>query len=228
MTESASTASFSPSGYPISLVLDPCLENRNRLTVAFRIILAIPQLILVGGPGIGIGAFTIFGSRSGGGNFTNFGSNGVLGAVAGVCAIIAWFAIVFANKHPQGLWDFGRFYMRWHARVTAYVALFRDEYPPFGDGEYAATFEVAYPEQARDRLSVGLRFLYLIPHAIVLFFLNIGWWFTTVVAWFAILFTGSYPAGLYDFGVKVWRWNVRVEAYALLLRDEFPPFSLDA
>jgi hypothetical protein len=68
----------------------------------------------------------------------------------------------------------------------------------------------------------------VIPHGIILFFLGIAWFVTTVVAWFAILFTGNYPAGLYDFGVKVWRWQVRVETYLLLMRDEYPPFSLEA
>jgi hypothetical protein len=75
---------------------------------------------------------------------------------------------------------------------------------------------------------VGLRLIYVIPHAVVLFFLNIAWIVTTVIAWFAILFTGSYPTGLYRFGVGVMRWQVRVEAYVLLMRDEYPPFGFDA
>ena len=75
---------------------------------------------------------------------------------------------------------------------------------------------------------MGLRLLYVIPHAIVLFFLLIAWFVTTVIAWFAILFSGNYPSGLYEFGVGVMRWQVRVEAYVLLMRDEYPPFSFDA
>jgi hypothetical protein len=62
----------------------------------------------------------------------------------------------------------------------------------------------------------------------VLFFLNIAWFVTSVIAWFAILFTGEYPAGLYRFGVGVMRWGIRVESYALLMRDEYPPFTLEA
>jgi uncharacterized protein DUF4389 len=73
-----------------------------------------------------------------------------------------------------------------------------------------------------------LRIIYAIPHLIVLVFLNIAWVLTSIVAWFAILFTGSYPRGLYDFAVGVLRWDLRVEAYLLLMRDEYPPFQLAA
>ena len=118
--------------------------------------------------------------------------------------------------------------MRWRIRVGAYLALFRDDYPPFGDDPYPTTYEVTHPPDAnRDRLSVGLRIIYAIPHLVVLFFLGIAWFVTTIVAWFAILITGAYPVGLYEFGVGVMRWQVRVESYLLLLRDEYPPFSFD-
>jgi hypothetical protein len=85
---------------------------------------------------------------------------------------------------------------------------------------------VIQPTGPRDRLSVAFRIIFVIPHAIVLSILNCGWAITTCIAWFAILITGSYPRGLYDFGVGVFRWNTRVEAYMLLLRDEYPPFSM--
>ena len=66
----------------------------------------------------------------------------------------------------------------------------------------------------------------MIPHVLVLFFLLCAWWVTTIVAWFAILATGSYPQALYEFGVGVLRWFIRVEAYGLLLIDDYPPFSM--
>ena len=106
------------------------------------------------------------------------------------------------------------------------MALFRDDYPPFGDADYPSTLDITLAEFPRDKLSVALRIIYLIPHAIVLFFLGIAWFFTSIVAWFAILFTGVYPEGLYNFGIGVFRWSTRVEAYGLLLVDEYPPFSL--
>jgi Domain of unknown function (DUF4389) len=78
----------------------------------------------------------------------------------------------------------------------------------------------------RDRLTVALRILLVLPHLIVLFFVILAWCFTTVAAWFAILFTGAYPQGMYDFGVGALRWLLRVHAYLLLMVDDYPPFSL--
>lgn len=210
------------------LDVDPQLTDRNRLTVAFRIILAIPHLILVGGPGIAIGGgFWFERTHPLLRLFSAMTENGLLGAVALVCAIIAWFAIVFGGAHPRGLWDFTRMFMRWRTKAVAYTALLRDEYPPFGEGDYPVTYALDYPEGPRNRWSVGLRIFYVIPHVIVLFFLGIAWWFTMLIAWFAILFTGAYPAGLYRFGVGVMRWHVRVESYTLLMRDEYPPFTME-
>jgi uncharacterized protein DUF4389 len=217
---------FEAQAYPVSVDVDPDLGDRNRLTVAFRIILAIPHLLLVGSPGFAFAFGAGWWGRDNGG-WPAIGGGGVLGAVAAVCAFIAWFAILFASQHPKGLWDMGSFYMRWRARALAYITLLRDEYPPFGDGDYASSLSVSYPDESqRNKLSVGLRIFYVIPHAIILFFLWIAWSIVTLIAWFAILFTGRYPAGLADFAVGVMRWSLRVEAYVLLVRDEYPPFSL--
>jgi len=218
------------SAYPVSLDVSPQVDNRNRLTTLFRIILAIPHIILVGGAfSIGTGWFIGLGRINDGANWGFWGGNGIIGFVAGVIAIIAWFAIVFTGKHPRALWDFTRFYLRWRVNALAYIALLRDEYPPFGDSsDYPVSFAVDYPGQGRDRLSVFFRIIYAIPHFIVLFFLGLAWTAVTIVAWFAILITGSYPRGLYDFAAGVFRWSTRVEAYVLLMRDEYPPFSLEA
>jgi hypothetical protein len=118
------------------------------------------------------------------------------------------------------------FYLRWRVRAVAYTALLRDEYPPFGDGLYAATVELDPSEQARDRVRVAFRLVLAIPHIAAVWALGVAWAVTTLLAWFAILFTGRYPEGLYRFGVGVLRWNTRVEAYLLLLHDTYPPFSL--
>ncbi len=211
--------------YPVAIQVDPYYGERNRLTVAFRLILAIPHLILVGG--IGWSAYSLGWWWGDNGRWELFGGNGVLGAVAGVCALIAWFAIVFTGKHPRGLWDLAHFYLRWRVRALAYTALFRDEYPPFGDAQYPAFLTAEYPEGPRDRLSVGLRIFYAIPHLIIVAVLSLAWSITSLIAWFAILFTGNYPRGLYDFGMGVMRWSIRVEAYMLLILDQYPPFSLD-
>lgn len=210
--------------YPVSYGVEPQLGDRNRLTVAFRIILAIPQVILVGGPGPGFGwGWDGFGLRL----ISLGGGGGIIGLAAAVGAIVSWFAVVFTGGQPRGLWDLSRFYLRWRSNVVAYAALLRDEYPPFGTGGgYPVTFDVAgYPEE-RDRWSVGLRLIYAIPHIIVLIFLGLAWLLTAIVGWFAILFTGRYPEGLYRFAVGYLRWSIRVQAYLLLMRDEYPPFSL--
>ncbi len=198
--------------YPVTFDVQRQTTGRNRLTTAFRAILAIPQVLLVGSAGsVGVGA--------------NSG-DGAFGAVASVCAFIAWFAILFTGKYPRGLWNLARMYMGWRANVVAYTALLRDEYPPFVEGSYPVTFEVDYPERS-NRWSVAFRLILIIPQLVVLLFLLLAWLVTVVIGWFAILFTGRYPEGLYTFGVGVQRWTLRVQAYLLLMRDEYPPFSLE-
>jgi uncharacterized protein DUF4389 len=104
--------------------------------------------------------------------------------------------------------------------------LFVDAYPPFGDQPYPATITVTEPT-VRDRATIAVRPLLAVPHLLVLFFLVLAWAFCTVIAWFAILFTGKYPVSFYEFGLGVMRWMLRVEAYLLLLVDEYPPFGLE-
>jgi hypothetical protein len=214
---------FADTSYPVSIEVEPDRGDRNRLTVAFRAILAIPHAILVGGPSLALG---LGASWSDDRWYAWGGTEGVIGLVAGVAAVIAWFAILFANQHPRGLWDLGHYYLRWRARALPYMMLLRDEYPPFGDGDYPASISLDYPDQPRNKLSVALGCFYLIPHWFLLGVSWIGWGVTAIIAWFAILFTGRYPEGLLDFAVGVLRWSLRVEAYGLLLRDEYPPFSL--
>jgi hypothetical protein len=192
--------------------VEPQTADRNRLTVAFRLILAIPHILLVGGPGLGIGV----------------GSDrtGVLGAVAGVCAIINWFAIVFTSKPIEGLMSLQLMYLKWRANALAYEALLRDEYPPFGEGDYPVTSSFPQKLTDRNRWTVGFRLILVIPHLLVLAVLLFAWFVTAVVGWFSLLITGSYPEGLARFAVGVMRWSLRVETYILLLDDPYPPFSL--
>jgi hypothetical protein len=154
------------------------------------------------------------------------GGVGLLGAAAYVLAVVSWFTLLITGEHIRGIREFSLYYLRWRVRAVAYMALFVDPYPPFGDGAYPAQIELAEPALPRDRATIAVRLLLAIPHFFVLFFLLIGWLVTTVVAWFAILFTRSYPRSLYPFGLGVLRWGLRVEAYLLLLVDEYPPFTL--
>ena len=207
--------------YPVSVRIEPALTNRNRLTTLFRLILAIPHLILVGGAGLGFAS-----SSHNDTTMSSFGEGGLLGAVAGFLSVISWFTIVIAGTHIVGIRQFCAFYLRWRTRAGAYLMLLEDPYPPFGDAPYPTSVEIADPIGPRNRLTVAFRLILVFPHFIVLFFIFIAWCLTTILAWFVILFTGSYPQGMYEFGVGVLTWMVRVEAYLMLLVDDYPPFSL--
>ncbi|MDP1570984.1 MAG: DUF4389 domain-containing protein [Vicinamibacterales bacterium] len=210
------------SGHSVRVEVAPALDGRNRLTTAFRIILAIPHLILVGGPiAAGISWSSASDAR------TSAGGGGLLGVVATVCAIISWFAIVFTGRHPQGLWDLTAYYLRWRVRAGAYTALLRDEYPPFGEGPYPAELTVAPPVTPRNRWTVAFRLVLVLPHLLVVWLLGFVWALTSLFAWVSILVTGRYPTAMYGFGVGMLRWSSRVEAYLLLLDDEYPPFALE-
>jgi hypothetical protein len=212
------------STHPVQLRVEPTLDQRNRLTVAFRWLLALPHLLIVGGP---VAIALTWSSQPNGEVERSWGVGGLLGAVAAVCALIAWFAIVFTGRAPDGLLKLERFYLRWRVRATAYVALFRDEYPPFGDEPYPAEVELPPPSMPRDRMGVAFRPILVVPHVIAVWALGLAWWITTIIAWFAILFTGRYPRALCDFALGAFRWTTRVEAYLLLLTDQYPPFTLD-
>lgn len=211
--------------YRVDVSIVPALDNRNRLTAAFRPILAIPHLLLVGGPtalAVSLGWYAEERPRLEWGATT-----GVLGAVAAVCALIAWFAILFGGTYPDGLRSLALFYLRWRVRAGAYFTLLRDEFPPFGDADYPAALSIELPDDARrNRWTVAFRLILVVPHAIAVWALGIAWMITTLAAWCVIIFTGRYPPGLYGFGVGVLRWSTRVEAYVLLLHDDYPPFSL--
>jgi hypothetical protein len=212
------------SAHPIGLTVDPALEHRNRLTCAFRVLLAIPHLIMVGGP-IAI-AISLF-AGPGAGTEPDWGAGGgLLGVAALMAAMISWFAIVFTGHMPKGLWKLNAFYLRWRVRSSAYVAMLRDEFPPLGEGSYAVRLDLPPYRAARDRVSVGFRLLLALPHLFIVWLLGIAWLVATIVAWFAILFSGRYPRPLYEFAVGVLRWSTSAESYLLLLQDEFPPFSL--
>ena len=155
----------------------------------------------------------------------------VMWIIAGVLGFIAWWAILFTARYPRGLFDFVVNVQRWGLNVYGYNAMMRDEYPPFSgdDGKYPpASYSVQYPDRLSRLLNniPYLKSVLLIPHIIVLIFLLIGSAVVTFIAWWAILFTGRYPRGLFDYSVGVLRWSTRVSAYSSMLTDEYPPFSL--
>ena len=136
--------------------------------------------------------------------------------------------IVFRERYPRWWFDFARELARFGTRVGAYLALLTDQYPSTVD-EQSVHFEIDYPdvEQDLNRWLPLVKWLLAIPHYIVLAVLAIGAIFAIFIAWFAVLFTGRYPRGLFDYVVGVGRWALRVQAYAtLLVTDRYPPFSL--
>jgi hypothetical protein len=148
-------------------------------------------------------------------------------------ALIVWFFLFLRRPYPWPLFNLVTLAQRWNANVTAYVGLLRDEYPPFaGDEGYypPVRLRFEYPgEREFSRPLLLFKTLILaIPHYIVLAVLWLTAFVVIVIAWFAILFTGRFPRGMFDFVVGVQRWTFRVVGYAIVLNtDRYPPFSLE-
>jgi hypothetical protein len=219
-----SAAAHTPT-HPVSVAVPPMLTGRNRLTCAFRPFLALPHILFVGGPAV-VAVSCVWQSSGRPDAQWSLGT-GVLGAVASVVALIAWFSIVITGFMPSGLWNLSAYYLRWRVRAVAYLALLRDEYPPFGDEPYPAELLLAAPDAPRNRLSVAFRLILALPHLVVLWALGIVWAVVTLIIWVSILIDGSCPPSLYRFSLGALRWSTRVEAYVLLLHDEYPPFAFD-
>jgi len=149
--------------------------------------------------------------------------------VAELLAVMAWFGILFTGRYPKSFFEFGAGVLRWQAQLWAYVFLLCDEYPPFSwePGSYPLLLEIP-PADRQSRFRLFIRFFAIIPNQVVLQLVSIGALFTTFIAWWAILFTGRYPRGLFRFAVGVMRWQQRLFAYLFLLRDEYPPYSVRA
>lgn len=186
--------------YPFAIEVDPPAPQ-SRLTVFFRIILAIPHAIIVQ----------------------------VLGVAAAVMTLIAWVAILATGKYPAGLYSFVLNVNHWQLRLNGYIFLLAGTYPPFamGPAEYPVRLTGEGELENRNRLTTLLRIIWLIPHIIILYFVQIAFAVVWVISWFAALFTGSVPAGMHNFMGGVLRWQTRVGVYAMLLTDEYPPFSLN-
>ncbi len=202
--------------YPASLSVDYPDRELNRLTSFFRLIVIIPIaviLCLVSG--------AVWESGEEHQWVVNLSAGGVL-------FLATMLMLVFKRKYPRWWFDWNIALTKFSTRVGAYLALLRDEYPST-DEDQAVHIEIPYPDAGKD-LNQWLplvKWLLAIPHYIVLFFLGIAAIFVVIIAWFAILFTGRYQKGLFDFVVGVMRWSLRVLAYAVLLTtDEYPPFTL--
>jgi hypothetical protein len=151
------------------------------------------------------------------------------GGISGGLFLATLLMIVFRQRYPRWWFDFAVELTRFSTRVWAYLALLTDQYPSTVE-EQSVHLQIDYPELVERDLNRWLplvKWLLAIPHYIVLIALSLAAFFAVVIAWFAILITGRYPQGLFDFVVGVGRWWLRVQAYAtLLVTDRYPPFSL--
>jgi len=214
MTEQPTTP-----GYAVRLEVD-YQEQHNRLTAAFRVFLAIPIMIV-------IGVLTAGSSQRAydeSGRMVTTTSGGISAGLF----IATLLMIVVRQRYPRWWFDFARELARFGARIGAYLTLLTDEYPSTVE-EQNVHLDIDYPDVVPDlnRWLPLVKWFLAIPHYIVLFFLTVAAVVVVIVAWFAILFTGRYPRGMFDFVVGVGRWWLRVQGYAfLLVTDDYPPFSL--
>ena len=203
--------------HPVALAIDHPERPLNRLTTAFRPFVAIPILLLLG---------TVSGGSI---DWTRGDTRTTAASAGGLLFLGPLLMIVFRGRYPAWWFDWNLNLLRFGTRVAAYIALLDDRYPSTED-EQAVHLTIPRPDVAAGDINRGLplvKWFLAIPHYIVLAFLWIGVVVAVVIAWFAILFTGRYPRGLFDFVVGVARWHLRVAGYAFLLAtDAYPPFRL--
>ncbi len=211
-------ADFTSPAYPARLRIDYPEEGLNRVTTLFRLIMAIPIVVVLG-------------VLTGGGSSTEE-VDAILPTVVsagGIILLPVLLMVLFRGKYPRWWFDWNVELTRFSSRVGCYFLLLRDEYPST-DEEQAVHIEIDYPDAERDlnRWLPLVKWLLAIPHYVVLAVLSIVVVVITVLAWFAILFTGRYPRGMFNFVVGWSRWALRVSAYAFLLTtDRYPPFSFE-
>jgi Domain of unknown function (DUF4389) len=204
--------------YPVTFSVDYPERELNRVTTGFRLIVAIPILIVLGALG-GEGA-----------HYGNQQSWAFGGGAGGLLFLAPLLMILFRQKYPRWWFDWNLELLRFQNRVGVYLALMDDRYPST-DERQSVQLELPYPDAERDlnRWLPLVKWLLAIPHFILLVFLWLAAVVAVIIAWFAILFTGRYPRGLFDFVLGVLRWGNRVVAYAfILVTDEYPPFRLSA
>lgn len=206
MTTYPTTGAYAQPAYPASFSFDPPERIANWRPLVHWL-LVIPHLLVVT----------------------------ALQRVAQALALISWFAIVFTGRLPAGIARFQAMYIRYAIRTATYTGFLREEYPPFtldttttdpGD-DPRVHVEVEPQIEDRNRLTTGFRLILALPHLIVLALFAIALTVVAIIGFFAVLFTGQWPEALRTFALGVGRWWVRVQAYLLLLTDDYPPFTLD-
>jgi hypothetical protein len=184
--------------HPIRLVVNDDLQ-RNRLTVFFRLILAIPLFLWA-----------------------------VLwGVIAVLAYIVNWFATLFMGQSPHGLHNFLATFLRYTTHVRAYTLLVADPYPQFTgkEGTYPIDLEVDPPER-QNRLTVFFRWILAIPALLLTNILSNLSQLLAVFSWFIALVMGRVPEGLRNFAALAIRIETQTYAYLLLLTGRYPSFNV--
>jgi hypothetical protein len=210
-----------PTAFPARLEVDHA-DQYDRVKTLFRLVLVIPIAIVyeVLTAGVPRTVYEQIGETV----------STTSGGIASGLFVATLLMILFRRRYPRWWFDFALELTRFSTRVCAYVALLTDQYPSTVE-EQGVHLEIDYPEVERDlnRWLPLVKWLLAIPHILILVVLSVAAFFAVIAAWFAIMFTGRYPRGLFGFVVGVGRWWLRVQAYALLLvTDRYPPFSLHA
>jgi hypothetical protein len=208
--------------YPVRLEVEYPDRPLNRLSTGFRIFAIIPIAIVLATVSGGTWSATV-------GSGAEQTTTTVAAGAGGLLFAGPLLMIVFRQKYPRWWFDWNLELTRFSTRVALYAALLDDRYPST-DEDQSLLLEIPYPDAQADlnRWLPLVKWFLAIPHYIVFFFLAIAALVCVVIAWFAILFTGRYPRGLFDFIVGVGRWGARVNAYAFILAtDQYPPFSLN-
>jgi hypothetical protein len=202
-------------GYPVQFSVAYPDRPLNRLTTGLRIFTIIPIFIVLSS----LGGY----SAQWGGDTRGYAVGG-----GGLLVLPVLLMILFRRKYPRWWYDWNLQFTRFSNRVLVYLALMDDNYPSTDD-EQSVRLDFPYPDAAT-QLSRGLplvKWFLAIPHYVVLIALAIAGFFAVIGAWFAILFTGRYPRGIFDFVEGIFRWSNRVTAYAFtLVTDQYPPFRL--
>ena len=207
--------------YPLRFSVDYPERDLNRVTTLFRLFMVIPIAIVLGAVSGAAWTYEYYDPARGAIVATSVGAGGLL--VFGPLLMI-----LFRQKYPRWWFDWNLNLLRFSSRVGAYLALMGDRYPST-DEEQNVHLDIAYPDARQDlnRWLPLVKWLLAIPHYFLLIFLWIGAVVAVIIAWFAILFTGRYPRGLFDYVEVVIRCGNRLTAYAVLLAtDRYPPFQL--
>lgn len=213
--------------YPARLRVD-FPDSLDRLSTGLRLVWALPVVLLVAILSAGSSTATTTMAEGGGEVVSRATESG--GGIAGALFLATSAMIVIRQKYPRWWFDFSLEFSRFSSRVGAYLGLLTDRYPSTTD-QQSVHLELDYPnvDVELNRWMPLVKWLLAVPHYALLVVLVPAALLAIAGAWIAILFTGRYPAPLFEFVVGVGRWALRVQAYAfLLITDRYPPFRLAA